>query len=50
LWPLPLTMLGFTALFAATTLMLMRKELAETKVEARLRRMGGGLGPGPARQ
>jgi len=40
LWPLPLTMLGFTALFAAATLMLMRKELAETKVEARLRRMG----------
>ena len=50
LWPLPLTVLGFTCLFAAATLMLMRKELAETKVEARLRRMGGGLGPGPARQ
>lgn len=41
LWPLPLTMIGFTALFAAAVLMLMRKELAETRVEARLRRMGG---------
>lgn len=40
LWPLPLTMLGFTCLFGAATLMLMRKDLAETKVEARLRRMG----------
>ncbi|MEO6432590.1 MAG: heme ABC transporter permease CcmC [Sphingomicrobium sp.] len=40
LWPLPLTMIGFTALFAAAVLMLMRKDLADTKVEARLRRMG----------
>jgi heme exporter protein C len=40
LWPLPLTMLGFTCLFGAVTLMLMRKDLAESKVEARLRRMG----------
>jgi heme exporter protein C len=38
LWPLPLTMLGFTAIFAAVTLMRMRAELAETKIEARLRR------------
>jgi len=38
LWPLPLTMLGFTALFVAAVLMLMRKDLAEGKVEARLRR------------
>lgn len=38
LWPLPLTMLGFTAVFAAVTLMLMRADLARTKFEARLRR------------
>jgi heme exporter protein C len=38
LWPLPLTMLGFTAVFAAVTLMLMRTDLARTKLEARLRR------------
>ncbi len=38
LWPLPLTMIGFTALFAAVSLMLMRTELARTKMEARLRR------------
>jgi heme exporter protein C len=38
LWPLPLTMLGFTCLFAAATLMLMRAELARSKVQARLRR------------
>jgi heme exporter protein C len=40
LWPLPLTMLGFTCLFAAAALMRMRAELAEAKVEARMRRMG----------
>ena len=40
LWPLPLTMVGFTCLFGAAVLMRMRAELAETKVEARLRRMG----------
>jgi heme exporter protein C len=40
LWPLPLTMIGFTCLFAAATLMRMRAELAEAKVEARMRRMG----------
>jgi heme exporter protein C len=38
LWPLPLTMIGFSALFAATVLMRMRTELAKTKLEARLRR------------
>jgi len=38
LWPLPLTMIGFTALFAAAALMLMRAELARIKLEARLRR------------
>jgi heme exporter protein C len=31
-------MIGFTCLFAAAVLMRMRAELAETKVEARLRR------------
>jgi heme exporter protein C len=40
LWPLPLTLIGFTALFGAVVLMRIRAELAETKVEARLRRMG----------
>jgi heme exporter protein C len=39
LWPLPLTTLGFTLLFAALVLMRMRAELARTRVEARLRRM-----------
>ena len=38
LWPLPLTMIGFTALFAAATLMRMRADLARLKLEARLRR------------
>jgi heme exporter protein C len=37
-WPLYLTMLGFTAIFAAVALMRMRAELAQAKVEARLRR------------
>ena len=41
LWPLPLTVAGFTCLFGAAVLMRIRAELAETKVEARLRRMGG---------
>ena len=40
LWPLPLTLIGFTCLFAAATLMQMRAGLAEAKVEARMRRMG----------
>lgn len=38
LWPLPLTMIGFTAIFTAVTLMRMRAELARQKLEARLRR------------
>ena len=38
LWPLPLTMLGFTAIFGAVALMRMRAELARQKLEARLRR------------
>jgi heme exporter protein C len=38
LWPLPLAALGFTCLFAAAVLMRMRAELAEAKVEARMRR------------
>ena len=38
LWPLPLTLIGFTAIFAGVTLMRMRTELAQTKREARLRR------------
>ena len=41
LWPLPLTLVGFTCLFGAAVLMRMRAELAEAKVEARMRRMGG---------
>ncbi|MFP5455812.1 MAG: heme ABC transporter permease CcmC [Alphaproteobacteria bacterium] len=39
LWPLPLTTLGFTLLFAAIVLMRMRALLAEAKVAARLKRM-----------
>lgn len=38
LWPLPLTLIGFTLLFAAAILMRMRAELAEQRLEARLRR------------
>jgi len=38
LWPLPLAMTGFTCLFAAAALMLMRAELARNRVEVRLRR------------
>ena len=40
LWPLPFTLFGFAALFAAAVLMGMRRELAETRLEARLRRLG----------
>jgi heme exporter protein C len=40
LWPLPLTMIGFTCLFGAAALMRIRAELAQTKIEARMRRMG----------
>ena len=39
LWPLPLSALGFTLLFASIVLMRMRAILAEAKVEARLKRM-----------
>ncbi|HET9397944.1 MAG TPA: heme ABC transporter permease CcmC [Sphingomicrobium sp.] len=38
LWPLPLNMFGFTAIFASVALMNMRAELARQKMEARLRR------------
>ena len=38
LWPLPLTMIGFSLLFAGIVLMRMRGELARTRAEARLRR------------
>ena len=38
LWPLPLAALGFTCLLGAAVLMRMRAELAEAKVEARMRR------------
>ena len=38
LWPLPLTLIGFTLLFAGIVLMLMRAELARNRGEARLRR------------
>jgi heme exporter protein C len=38
LWPLPLSALGLTCLFGAAVLMRMRAELAEAKVEARMRR------------
>jgi heme exporter protein C len=40
LWPLPLTLVGFSCLFGAAALMRMRAELAQAKVEARMRRMG----------
>jgi heme exporter protein C len=40
LWPLPLTMIGFTCLFGAAVLMRIRAELAENKLQARLRRQG----------
>ena len=38
LWPLPLTTIGFTCIFAAVVLMRMRAELAQAKAEARMRR------------
>jgi len=38
LWPLPVAALGFACLFAAAVLMRIRAELAEAKVEARMRR------------
>ncbi len=39
LWPLGLTLAGFTLLFIALVLMRMRANLADAKVEARMRRM-----------
>jgi heme exporter protein C len=39
LWPLGLTLAGFTLFFVAITLMRMRTALARNKVEARHRRM-----------
>ncbi len=39
LWPLPLTLFGFSFLFGAAVLMRMRAELARNKVEPRLKRM-----------
>ena len=38
LWPLGLTMIGFTLLFGAAVLMRMRSELAQQRIEARIRR------------
>ena len=38
LWPLPLTLLGFSLLFVAIVLMRMRADLATIRAEARLRR------------
>ncbi len=40
LWPLPLTVIGASLLFAAIVLMRMRTALALTRIEARLRRRG----------
>jgi heme exporter protein C len=42
LWPLGLTALGFSLLFVAIVLMRMRTMLAQTKVEARMRRLAAG--------
>ena len=39
LWPLPIALAGFSLVFAGVVLMRMRTLLAESKVEARLRRM-----------
>lgn len=41
LWPLPLTVLGFTFIFAAIVFIRMRTDMAQTKLEARLRRQAG---------
>lgn len=40
LWPLPISLAGFSLLFASIVLMRMRTALAQTKIEARLRRLG----------
>ncbi len=42
LWPLGFTVTGFTLLFTAIVLMRMRTNLADAKVEARMRRMAAG--------
>jgi heme exporter protein C len=47
LWPLPLTLVGMSALFGAAVLMRMRTELAETKREARLQRMAASTSSRP---
>jgi len=39
IWPIPLSVLGFSLIFLSVTLMRMRALLADAKVEARLRRM-----------
>ena len=39
LWPLPFTLVGFSCIFGAATLMRMRALLAQAKVEARMRRV-----------
>jgi len=41
LWPLPLTLVGFSLLFGAAVLMRMRADLARVRAEARLRRAVG---------
>jgi heme exporter protein C len=45
LWPLWLTLVGFTLFFASIVLMRMRAMLASQKVEARMRRQGRGEVP-----
>jgi heme exporter protein C len=42
LWPLAMTVLGFSLLFGAIVLMRMRAILADAKVEARMRRLAAG--------
>ncbi len=42
LWPLGLTVLGFSLWFGAIVLLRMRALLAQMRVEARLRRMARG--------
>jgi len=39
LWPIPISVMGFSLIFLSVVLMRMRVLLAEAKVEARLRRM-----------
>ena len=42
LWPLGLTVIGFTLWFAAIVILQMRAILATNRIEARLRRMARG--------